>query len=630
MFERSASNDKQDRRLGRADFLRLFEDTTRISVPQSSLEDLLNSLVPSGGSPALAQVSALAPVTAPLIDELADRRELLDAVAARLAADGLAWLSGSSGHGKSSLAIRTARDLGGAWGVLRLRGRGSIETTGLLRRAAGEALLQRLEGVVLDDLEEIQDRDVGTSLGELRSALARAGAKVVATSARRPTVTLLRQCGARPEALIEVRRLSEEDVRQVVERLGGDPAVWGRYVRFAGRAGHPQLVHALAVSLSAKGWPAAEFRTLDAVLGRDEAMEEVQEDTRQRLVGELPDPSRDHLYRLVALLAPYDRQAAMAVARVEPAVERAGEAFGRLVGPWIERVGEDLYRTSPLLGGSDALMLRPEELTAVHAAAARDLVGRRTLNVDRVEALFMHALIGREPQALARVALAVLGAKAENLPMLAEASTGLRRYTTISGQFPEPSPLHPLLRAAQIVLLATSREGPQLREALEAFEQEMLAAPAALDDGAPTGDHLRLLIWGRILQIDGLIEVIDDLPGACLNLGELARRLGMKVGPLASAAGVVIENVTIEVFLFYHQLCHAETVMSLIRTFEALKRRSADERASLLGPMEVDPLSPTLAVRNPWIRGVGKGQKGTPELAAEYRRLAALLEHPTR
>ncbi|TNC49028.1 hypothetical protein FHG66_12765 [Rubellimicrobium rubrum] len=628
VLNRSASPDLAERVVRRADLLRLFEARTRISVARGALDQLLTGAALSGGSPALARTAALSLVATPPIEELADRPELSSAIGDRIGHGALAWLVGPAGHGKSSAAIRAARSHGGRWGVLRLRGSQPAELKGLLRRATAEALVQELLGVVLDDLDAIDDRDVIAELHDICTALARRDKIVIVTSATRPALNVLRQCGARPEAILEVGRLSEDDAKQVVERLGGDAELWGRYVHLAGGFGHPQLVHALAIGLSMRGWPLAERRDLEAILGRDEALEEVQEETRRRLVRELPEASRDQLYRLVALLGLYDRQTALAIGRAAPAIERAGEAFDRLIGPWVERVGDDAYRTSPLLRGSDRKMLPEDTLTAIHAAAARDLAARRKLSVDRLDAIFTHGLLGHEPMALARLAMAVLNAAASDLPLLAEASTVLRHYTTINVQFPRPSPLHPMLRAAQVLLLAARHEGPAFQTAMKLFEEEVAVEPTEFTDRAPGADAARLLLWGRLLQIEGVVELLGDMPDRCLRTGQLVRRMGMDIGRIPSASGGVIEGVTAESFFFYHRMCHAETVAGLTRAVLALKGRSPQDRAALLGPLDREPFSATLAVRSPWMKLYRAGAKGTLELAEEYRRLASFLDAP--
>ncbi|NUB45034.1 hypothetical protein GEU84_011600 [Fertoebacter nigrum] len=481
---------------------------------------------------------------------------------------------------------------------------------------------------MLDDVEHIHDAAVAGALAETIQLLTRKGAKILLTGSSRPNLTMLRSCGLATNACIELGALSEAEIEQLVALLGGNPNDWGRYIHIASSGGHPQLAHALALGLAERGWPESEFRSLAALLGHDAATREVLDDTRRRIMGEIPEGARDLLYRLSLLIGVFDRQTVLALARPSPPVARPGEAFDRLLGPWIERVGNDEFRASPLIRGSAEAMLPKEEITALHAAAARDHTARKSLRADKLDPIFTYALLGREERSLTLAAFAVLSAPHADLQMLAESSTVFCHYTSLTGQFPNPTPLHAIVRSAQLLLLAASGQTEKLRTAWGLFHEELSAIPHETfsDSEVKGADSLHLYVLWKLLGLEGAIEVLTDLPDACLVFGDL-----MAVSPIAlddlpaASADAPIGNRA-AAFFFQLQLGQAKSVAALIRTFEALKRRTEAERMTLLATLPAEFINDELAVRGPWMTLFKKGERGTESLAQEYLRLAELLD----
>ena len=87
-------------------------------------------------------------------------------------------------------------------------------------------------------------------------------------------------------------------------------------------------------------------------------MVEEAESARRRLVDALPDrDSRALLHRLSMVAGRFPRSVALAVAGVPPPAPLPGEHFDALVGPWVDQVGTDRFRVSPLLEGAGRAVL---------------------------------------------------------------------------------------------------------------------------------------------------------------------------------------------------------------------------------------------------------------------------------
>jgi hypothetical protein len=72
----------------------------------------------------------------------------------------------------------------------------------------------------------------------------------------------LTELGLDAEAVIEIPYLTEDEAKEIVLASGGDPDRWGRIAFAAGAQGHPQLVHAVAMGMAARGWPRSELREI--------------------------------------------------------------------------------------------------------------------------------------------------------------------------------------------------------------------------------------------------------------------------------------------------------------------------------------------------------------------------------
>ena len=82
------------------------------------------------------------------------------------------------------------------------------------------------------------------------------------------------------------------------------------------------------------------------------------EQEARRLLAQLDPASRELIYRATLMVGVFTRASLIEVGQMEPGVVEPGNAMDRLVGPWIEAIGADRYRTSHLArGAGDAAVL---------------------------------------------------------------------------------------------------------------------------------------------------------------------------------------------------------------------------------------------------------------------------------
>jgi hypothetical protein len=184
--------------------------------------------------------------------------------------------------------------------------------------------------------------------------------------------------------------LTEDDVGQIVSQAGGDRRIWGQIV-FLFCGGHPQLVDARILGLRQRGWPSAELTDLVPLRKKSGDLEEERTAVRARLLRELDVGSRELLLRLSLLMNNFDRPIMFAVTSVPPAITQAGMVFDALVGPWIEQVGPEHYRLSPLLQDSGEAALSETQRMTTRTSVVEHLMGRRPFPADQLMQVFIFA-----------------------------------------------------------------------------------------------------------------------------------------------------------------------------------------------------------------------------------------------
>lgn len=394
--------DAGERRLVRSDFLEILQsncfrldharqpnEMRRIGealTNRSGLPDAESSSIDVAPSPHAVLV-ALRPVLAP---EMLPRTKLVSALSPQLLQKGSLTLVGSTGMGKSVLAELVAHSIPGTWVRLDCRGLSDQQVRFRLERAAIELSGMTHCGCILDDLPLSGDGTLfENALAGLLYDVRERKIPLLVTAERAVPSAVAGRIGLPSDGNVSVPPFSDVDISDLLSRHGCPQelvSAWTKLVT-ATTVGHPQIAHASIRQLQSDNWPAPTTAALTNPAGLDE----VKRHARLRLETQLPSqPARALAYRLSIFIQPFTREHALALA----GIPNPGEAFDRLLGPWIEPIGDNRFRLSPLLRSAAQETFSKAETLDLHRAAAVVLLSRPNVTPSEVSGGLFHSVMG--------------------------------------------------------------------------------------------------------------------------------------------------------------------------------------------------------------------------------------------
>ena len=517
VLQKSIASNPAERMVTRAELYSAVDEATRISVPRSAADNML-ALISSGlASSVFADLGAGFPVTAsepgwivpsgalPPVRGMVTRQDIEDEVAASLRQFGTSIVTGASGLGKSSVAHSVARRLTSDFVVVDFRDCDVQET-----RSQLDTIVSRIGGLtssifILEDLNHLSDSSIAISVGRVFEALRRRDRLAIITCYLLPTARALSAIGLDAGCRVECRYFTEEEAARLVAVHGGDPAHWGPLSYATGAFGHPQLVHAFIMGVAARGWPRSEvMEILSQGLSTGDVDAE-REAARRKLVSALPDNTRSLLYRLSLTIGRFDRAMALAVADAPPSIPRAGECLDALIGPWLETMGANSYRVSPLAARSGHGMMSVSERTRIHSAIATQLTAGGNINGRDVDEILLHAMQGKHQQILFGLARSILSLGERAVGTLSDNTTAFKLLRTDAPIYPENLRISTLLRLAQFKLVAVTEDGEKIAKCASALLSEV--------DRESKGElrsAFRAVAFGIVLGTIGIANHLDN------------------------------------------------------------------------------------------------------------------------
>jgi len=308
----------------------------------------------------------------PLPPDCIVRPEVLSALRAKLRPGRIIFAQASTGMGKTTLAKMLAAGEPGVWkwvSMAGLRGEAVVQ-----RLRALSARLARETGTLHILLDEVDvsagaHAQLGHTLAVLAIALAQRGGQLFVTTQNEPSSRVIEVCGGDADSVFSVPRMSYQEIREIARLLGCPEGYtregWANIARLSSQ-GHPQLARAVLLDAKARSWPSPSL--LDQTT--DESVGHVKSEAR-RLVGNLPEPQKDLLYRLSLVTGRFRREHALSIGAWPPPLERPGEAFDPLVGAWIEPMSDKSFRVSPLLADAAKEVFAGERLRELHVSISR-------------------------------------------------------------------------------------------------------------------------------------------------------------------------------------------------------------------------------------------------------------------
>lgn len=464
-----------------ADFAAIFEKNTYRLIPPSALPSGL-PLTGADGQLTDTALAASDTSSVPLPPRAALRAELVGKLHADLVTAGTSWLHGSSGLGKTTLALLMARRQNATWLFADLRDLLPNAVRLTLARIAASFAVTTARGLILDDFPADPDNATTLALRRVARAVADADGVLVVTGAKPPPPTLVSALEVRTSTVHLVPYLTEDDVGQMVSLAGGDAALWKRVI-FTFSGGHPQLVDARIVGLRLRGWPKDErLADILPMEKRSGDMELERRSVRARLLREMDTDSRELLFRLSLLMNNFNRDMALTVTQVSPVIAQAGIVFDSLVGPWIEQVGPERYRLSLLLRDSGDAGLATDLRTAIKSAVLSHLLLQRPFPADQMMQVFILGFTLRNVQALGWFSAALVSTAYRDKAVFKRLAEEVSVFAMVDRDkaeplLPESLNISVMLRYAQLLVTLAVRDAKRAAEVLE----RALAETAQLD-----------------------------------------------------------------------------------------------------------------------------------------------------
>ncbi len=613
-------------RLTDGELLALVTDTSNVLVPRTDLEAMMRGLaaaIGGGQQGAMLETVELSRLLEPERDLpfpplLAERSELTRNLLDRIRRSGTAFVTGSTGCGKTTVARLTTRMHEASWCILDLRENTPDQIIQRLDLAAGALGAARYQGIILDDLNEIEDPHARGALARFLSALRRRDMLCLITAYSQPSSRALSELGLDDTSQLALPDLSLAEITALVAAAGGDGGKWCAAVQRASAWGHPQLVQAIISGLRARGWLEAE-RTSLLAFSPSADIEAERRAARGRIFSMLTEETSALLYRISILFGRFDRKLALSVGAIEPAVPQPGTHLDQLIGPWVELTVRGDMRISPLLQNAGTQILTPAEAKRVHETAAQNILGGPTVDIDRANFGFLHALIGEQEWLLTRLAFNIITTSDETRRQLSEWMGSLRQHRLDQKIYLKGRPGTPiLLRLAQFLLIAEGGKPKTIRNCWRTLQAEL----AELED-AEVREHFEYMILAKALFTREAIAFLPDPVGLMLRFAVLSQKDSLKRAMFEQrtpSADGRTHSILGTFFITY--ALRIPSVPDLQRAFDTLDAASPTDRAALLGDVSNMPGDAGYIVNHAWLEESRRDTTDWPVHLEAYRRMA--------
>ena len=629
VLQTSIADAPEKRVLTRADLYESMDAATLISVPRTVLNRFVGmvSSLPegfSGGASAEQPVSDSGPSW--LLDGAAlgtaNRMIAREAVAGvvndALVNIGTAVIVGPSGSGKSILCRAVVASLADGFSIADFRDTTPDEAFERLNALFARIGVLPSSTVILEDLNYLDNARVALGMERVLDALRRRYRNVLITCYRRPSTETLTRLGLVPDCVVDCAYFSDQEVHMLVSMYGGDPETWGRLAYFSGASGHPQLTHAFVMGMETRGWPVEEIEstlmggltTPDTDAARDTA--------RRNLVSALPEGTRNLLYRLSVVAGRFDRALGLSIGAKEPAIRRSGECLDQLIGPWIENVGNDEYRVSPLASRFDREMLEGAEQKRVHEVIAEHISKKPVIDALDANAIVLHGLAGESTSSLARLTESLLSMDFDSLEVLAESVPTLRLLSTDKPIYRKDVAMSVMLRVIQFRLAAARGNRQEIVDIVTALFREVSRMP----DGEAK-DALDQLVLTVVLNTKGVANYLDNWIVLLSRFESMVEENSCLQSLLANdEVAREASGASLSAIFFSIGSAGLNSVSRLETIIDDVDKLDAATRKSWLRPIDKSLADYSLLVNSPWVAEQSRDDFGASGALLQFRRMS--------
>ena len=421
-----AASDEKKRKLTRKQFLEIFSENTRVSVPIQDTQDqrtinlktLLDSIKEAflGDSPdiniAIQSKFHIQNTVPRLLPDAIRREELLTSIQTKLQSEGIAIIQGGTERGKTTLANLTTKSINGDWSWLNFTNKDPSQVAQFLQQLSVAISNQAAQvNVVLDDLnlQPQQLRTYEEVLGIVVYRVLERGAKLLITSQYNPPNNLIRSLGLSSSLVVHVRNFTIPEIEQFATKMGCPPEDAKDLAELfqLPTKRHPRLVHALFAQLREKDWKRQDM--IESIFQASSTMAKEFEEARQ-LLADLPENQREFLYRLSLMATEFRKDYALNIGDIPKPILHPGDIFSQLIGPWIDQIDETYYTISPLLTNAAKAVWSESKIKDLHAQVANAILKTNNLTTTEVWAVFTHSMVGQNKEGIIAVIYSLMNA----------------------------------------------------------------------------------------------------------------------------------------------------------------------------------------------------------------------------
>ncbi|MEZ8855197.1 hypothetical protein AB6E16_06795 [Vibrio atlanticus] len=575
------------------------EAVSRVLIQQLSAQ-FLPALQSTKSDIAIARTSALSSIeNVPLPKALASRKRLVDSIVDSLKCEGIAWVYGVAGVGKTVAAKMAAKELNGNWFALNLRGLNPEETCNLLSSALVSLAQYNPTGLLVDDLTTDFEPIVFDTLVNLHSTCVNSNTCLIFTSSKRVDSDFLLYADLPSAVETKVEDFSEDDLSEILTAYGVDEAYWTKYIYLISGGGHPQLVTATIQSMCTNNWDLEEFRTLRSLLEGNEAIENVRKKTRARLLKDLPYTVRKLIERLSVFSGRFKHQLVLDLAKLPPEIEDGGLLFEQIVGSWIDQHDVDYFSLSPLLTNYAKATLTEQEQKDVHYQIASSLIdGKKSLDPIDINSAFMSALVSSNEHVLLTISIAIIST--DGLERVAPYLSALSFMRPEVPLYKDNLYINQMLRAAQVLVLGSQdKKAKEFQEAFTQFKKEC----DDLQEESGTSSLLKIAVYSKLLlapnnfgYLSNSSYILKEIDYLYHNKEEL---LPKEVNP--SEVSLDFDGVPAIGFMVINQAINIKSIDDLLPFFELVDSLSEAFRDSLFVALEQKDFGADMLLSSAWL-----------------------------
>lgn len=594
------------------------QNRVHFEAQQQLIAKALSASIPSATDLSGAHLLRPSPVSeTPLPKVLADRTEAIRKLQQTLKAFGVCWISGAAGMGKTVSARVLAHSYGGDWASINLRGQSREQVAQILLQLADSLRDFGLQGLIVDDLDWEKDPSVLQSLCYLFFSSQRSDVLLILNSSARPNNEFLFACDLLPGVAHTLSEFSEEDIREIIEKFGVSDANWAKYAHLVSGGGHPQLAMAFIQSMAASGWNPSEFQTLDALLQGSPAVEDVRKRTRERLLNDLPQSSRQLIERLSLQTGGFTRELVFDLAKIEPTIADSGIILDTLIGSWVDHQEANRFSLSPLLSGFAAKTLGADDKKKVQSAIAESLTKSRTLAVADMNSALLAAWMSENESVFLKLCMAILRSDFSELEMLAPHLPMFTLFNTDKTAYPTNAAISHMFRGAQVLLLNQDSDSPnKIQDALRCFAEE-----AAIVEHDEMRASMNLFVYSKLLLQTSKAGLGANFTDIVRELDNLLESKMVPPNLLEGTRKLEGSGVTTIGFMFINQARQLSEIQDLRIIFDFLEGASSEFRSRLLAPFSHDDFEVDMLVSGAYVREHERGTIDPVVHSATFARL---------